>query len=82
MAPVVAGAGLALLVVGALAVAAGLGLMVFRQDDAPTQDDGVLAEPEPGSGDTGQARVGQTVAVGGGAVVFLGLVFIVIGRVD
>ena len=85
MAPVVAGAGLVLLVAGALAVAAGLALMVLSQDDASTQDDGdngVLAEPRPGSGDAGQARVGQTVAVGGGAVVFLGLVFIVIGRAD
>ena len=82
MAPVVAGAGLVLLVAGALAVAAGLAMIVFRQGDVDTQDDGVLARPEPGSGDEWQARVGQTVAVGGAAVVFLGLVFIVIGRAD
>ena len=83
MAPVIAGAGLALLVVGVLAVAGGLGLMVFTQEDATTQGDGGLfAQPDKGTDNDRQGRVGQTVAVGGGAVAFLGLVFVVIGRAD
>ena len=83
MAPVVAGAGLVLLVVGILAVTAGLGLMVFTQDDAATQDDsGVFAEPDRSTDNDRQGRTGTTIAVGGGAVAFLGLVFIVIGRAD
>lgn len=83
MAPVIAGAGLALLVVGVLAVAGGLGLLVFTQGDATTQaDGGVFAEPDKGTDNGRQARVGQTIAVGGGAVAFLGLVFMVLGRAD
>ncbi len=84
MAPVVAGVGLVLLVLGILAVAAGFGLMVFTQDDAGTQasDGGVFADPQPGPDGAQGGRFGQTVAVGGGAVAFLGLVFIVVGRAD
>jgi len=75
----IAGIGLVLLVVGVLAVAAGLGLMVFTQEDVQTDASG---DPAPSASDDRQGRTGQTVAVGGGAVAFLGLIFIVIGRAD
>lgn len=82
MASGIAAAGLVLLVVGVLAVTAGLGLLVFTQDDPAAQ----ATDPAVGAGASGederQGRMGQTISVGGGAVAFLGLVFIVIGRAD
>lgn len=75
----IAGGGLVLLVVGVLAIAAGLGLLAFTPDDAKTDEAGSVTP----TGDTArQGRLGQTIAVGGGAVAFLGLIFIVIGRAD
>lgn len=74
----IAGGGLVLLVVGVLAVAAGLGFLAFTPDDADTDEVG----PDAGQDTARQGRLGQTIAVGGGAVAFLGLIFIVIGRAD
>jgi hypothetical protein len=73
-----AGGGLVLLVIGVLAIAAGLGLLAFTPGDAETNEAG----GDTTSDTERQGRVGQTVAVGGGAVAFLGLIFIVIGRAD
>lgn len=74
----IAGGGLVLLVLGVLAVAAGLGLLAFTPGDAETNEVGSDAS----STTERQGRLGQTIAVGGGAVAFLGLIFIVIGRAD
>lgn len=74
----IAGAGLVLLVLGVLAIAAGLGLLAFTPGDAETNEAGAQA----GGDIERQGRLGQTIAVGGGAVAFLGLIFIVIGRAD
>lgn len=82
MAAAFAGAGLALLVVGILAVAAGLGLMVFTQGDQDTNEAGLVSDAERTQDNERQGRLGQTISVGGGAVAFLGLIFIVIGRAD
>lgn len=82
MASGIAAAGLVLLVVGVLGVAVGLALIVLTQEDQPTQDEGFVADPGRSADDGRQGRTGQTVAVGGGAVAFLGLVFVVIGRAD
>lgn len=81
MASGIAAAGLALLVVGVLGVMAGLGLIAFTEDDQATNSDG--SADLAGAHDVErQGRIGQTVAVAGGAIAFLGLVFIVIGRAD
>jgi len=77
--PGVAGGGLVLLVVGVLAIAAGLGVLAFTPDDAETNEAGSVSG---GEDNAPEARLGQTIAVGGGAVAFLGLIFIVIGRSD
>jgi hypothetical protein len=77
----IAGGGLVLLVVGVLAVAAGLGLLAFTPEDAATSDVG-RDDGASSDGTARQGRLGQTIAVGGGAVAFLGLIFIVIGRAD
>ena len=82
MASLTAGAGLVLLVAGILTVAVALGLIVSSEDAAETQGSGVLAEPGAGAADRSAARVGQTLAIGGGAIAFLGLVFITVGRGD
>ena len=82
MASLVAGAGLVLLVAGVLTVAVALGLVVFSEGEAETQGNGVLGEADGGDSHGGTARIGQTLAVGGGAIAFLGLVFIVVGRGD
>lgn len=79
MASGIAAAGLVLTVVGVLAISAGLGLLVFTPHDAPTSEAAADADGAPAER---QGRMGQTVAVGGGAIAFLGLVFIVIGRAD
>ena len=79
----VASAGLGLLALGILAVAAGLAAMVFMQDEQPTTSDGgVFADPEPGGSNEREKDVGQTIAVGGGVVAFLGLVLVVVGRAE
>jgi hypothetical protein len=84
MASLAGGAGLVLLAFGILTVAVAFAMMVFSQDDAATQGNGVLGEPseDDAGADPGATRVGQTLAVGGGAIAFLGLVLIVVGRGD
>ena len=81
MASGIATAGLALLAIGVIGVIAGLGLITFTEDDQATNSDG-SADLAGAQDVERQGRVGQTVAVAGGAVAFLGLVFIVIGRAD
>jgi len=82
MARGIAGAGLVLLVVGVLAIAAGLGLMVFTPEDQATNDQGAFGDPQTTEDGDRQGRMGQTIAVGGAAIAFLALIFIVIGRAD
>lgn len=77
-----AGAGLVLLVVGILAVTAGLAMAVFTQEDQEANEEGFFEDRDRTEENDRQGRLGQTIAVGGGAVAFLGLVFIVIGRAD
>lgn len=73
-------AGLVLLGVGILVVAFAFGLVVFSQDDAAAQEAGPAGAGGQPGGDDRAGRLGQTLALGGAGVAFLGLVLLAVGR--